>query len=345
MRSLLWRGCLIALVALSSLIVLVCGGLWLPLQAIYHLAIGWVLYLIEVLPEVQLNPSAIASAAAGLMVLAVGIHCVLYRLRKSRTIRTSHTKSARAWATRWTVNLLALFLFLFIAGTSAVGVAHQIRWMATSPELIVGGGFRDSVAQMRASNSLLAIGQAMLAHEEQNGTLPLSHSVDREGRPLLSWRVHLLPYLDQTELYQAFHLDEPWDSPHNLKLLPRMPEVYEMSPVEPTVPPHLTRFQVLVGPGAAFEDQRCLRTADDFLDDPEETFLVVIAASPVLWTKPEDLAYQPEGSVPVLYHFVHRGCVAAMAHGSVRSYSRSATESTLRACISRSAGDRPGSDW
>ena len=43
------------------------------------------------------------------------------------------------------------------------------------------------------------------------------------GKPLLSWRVHLLPFLEENELYEQFKLDEPWDSPHNIKLLDQMP--------------------------------------------------------------------------------------------------------------------------
>src|SRR5205823_10918869 len=51
----------------------------------------------------------------------------------------------------------------------------------------------------------------------------------KQGKPLLSWRVHLLPFLEQDNLYKQFHLDEPWDSEHNKKLIARMPPVYRSS--------------------------------------------------------------------------------------------------------------------
>ena len=48
------------------------------------------------------------------------------------------------------------------------------------------------------------------------------------GQPLLSWRVALLPQLDQLPLFQQIHLDEPWDSPHNRQFAEQMPAVYQM---------------------------------------------------------------------------------------------------------------------
>ena len=58
------------------------------------------------------------------------------------------------------------------------------------------------------------------------GSLPPAAITDKDGRPLLSWRVAILPFLDRSSLYAKFHLDEPWDSPHNLSLLDAMPNVY-----------------------------------------------------------------------------------------------------------------------
>lgn len=64
----------------------------------------------------------------------------------------------------------------------------------------------------------------MHIYHDVNKTLPPAvHSKD--GKPLLSWRVLVLPYIEEDKLYREFHLDEPWDSPHNKKLLSRMPAV------------------------------------------------------------------------------------------------------------------------
>ena len=64
---------------------------------------------------------------------------------------------------------------------------------------------------------------------DEYGTFPPAYSTDKNGKRLLSWRVHLLPYLEQEKLYKEFHLDEPWDSDHNKKLIARMPAVFRSS--------------------------------------------------------------------------------------------------------------------
>src|SRR5207245_2072326 len=72
-----------------------------------------------------------------------------------------------------------------------------------------------------------------------------------DGTPLLSWRVAILPFIDQEDLYHRFHLDEPWDSPHNLDLLQAMPHVFAPK-AGADAEPFTTPYQVFVGPGTAF---------------------------------------------------------------------------------------------
>jgi Protein of unknown function (DUF1559) len=86
--------------------------------------------------------------------------------------------------------------------------------------------------------------------------------------------VLLLPYLEQGSLFDEFRLDEPWDSPHNVALLPRMPRVYAVpSSVAPDVPVDAssTFYQVFVGRGTAFEGPDGLRMAADFPDGTADT--------------------------------------------------------------------------
>ena len=75
----------------------------------------------------------------------------------------------------------------------------------------------------------------------------------KDGKPLHSWRVLILPQLDENTHYKEFRLDEPWDSPHNLPLLQRMPRVYAAPKrVDDPDEPNTTYLQVFVGDGAAF---------------------------------------------------------------------------------------------
>src|SRR5262249_3382628 len=88
---------------------------------------------------------------------------------------------------------------------------------------------------VKSKNNLRQIGIAMNNCDAQSGQLPPGAIYSKDGKPLLSWRVALLPYLESGDptLYGRFHLDEPWDSPHNIKLLNEMPAVYRAPTDEP----------------------------------------------------------------------------------------------------------------
>ena len=75
-------------------------------------------------------------------------------------------------------------------------------------------------------NNLKQIVLAMHNYHDANGFFPQDSVDAKTGKPLLSWRVHLLPYMEEALLYQSFKLDEPWDSEHNIKLLDKLPKVF-----------------------------------------------------------------------------------------------------------------------
>ncbi len=68
---------------------------------------------------------------------------------------------------------------------------------------------------------------AMRNYESAYGHLPPAVVYGENGQPLYSWRVLILPYIEEDELYRQFKLDEPWNSPHNIQLLERMPILYQ----------------------------------------------------------------------------------------------------------------------
>ena len=76
-----------------------------------------------------------------------------------------------------------------------------------------------------SANNLKQLALAMHNYHDAHKSFLPAASHDAEGKPLLSWRVHLLPYLDK-QLYDQFHLDEPWDSEHNRTLIEKMPRVF-----------------------------------------------------------------------------------------------------------------------
>ena len=147
-----------------------------------------------------------------------------------------------------------------------------------------------------AERSLRTLSVAALNYESATQRLPAPAIYADGGQPLLSWRVSILPFVDQQNLYDQFHLDEPWDSPHNLSLLPMMPRVF----AHEGVPIGLTNFLVFVGDDTAFPvpenpgANRGLRLAD-FSDGLSNTILFAQANSDFAaqWTRPQDIAYDP----------------------------------------------------
>src|SRR5262249_21519211 len=157
---------------------------------------------------------------------------------------------------------------------------------------------RDGEPYVGSAHHLQQIGIALVNYHAAAGRLPRRAIRGKGGETLLSWRVQILPFLEQEALYQKFRLDEPWDSPHNLHLMKEMPQVYTRAPWRVTEAPFATHYQVFAGPGTAFEGDG--PTWDDFPDGRGNTLLVVEAAEAVPWTKPADLDYSPKLPVPQL---------------------------------------------
>ncbi len=111
---------------------------------------------------------------------------------------------------------------------------------------IIGPAVRESRRQ-QCVKDLGQIGLAFYEYQRVRGHLPAPALADRDGRPLLSWRVAILPELGYASLYARFHLDEPWDSPHNRALLREMPTEFAC-PGGPGPRAGRTGYLVVVGP-------------------------------------------------------------------------------------------------
>lgn len=149
------------------------------------------------------------------------------------------------------------------------------------------------------SRAIKNMGNGIDLYESKEGKLPPPASRDKDGKPLLSWRVLILPYVEEKELYKEFHLDEPWDSPHNLKLLDRMPDIYK-PPLSYQRPyGSKTPYQVIVGKGAIF-DAGQQPTAEQVNDAGRSSCTILIATTDnmVPWTKPEDISFSADEPLP-----------------------------------------------
>jgi len=197
---------------------------------------------------------------------------------------------------------------------------------------------RSSASRQVSSNNLRQIAIAMHAYHDTNRGLPPQASYDKNGKPLLSWRVLILPYIEQQNLYMQFHLDEPWDSEHNKKLLDKMPKIYASPHDESTSKEHTTYYQGFVGKGAFFEGKQGLRFSD-FTDGTSNTIMIVEAAKAVPWSKPEDIPFDPAKELPNLIRNGANGFQAALCDGSVRLISAKIKPETLKNLIIRNDGN------
>jgi hypothetical protein len=182
----------------------------------------------------------------------------------------------------------------------------------------------------RTVNNLKFMGIAMHNLAAINGGRFPAAAIRKGGEAILSWRVAILPYLEQFALYQRFHLDEAWDSPHNVSLLKEMPHVY--APVIPReTPDYTTPYQCVVGQGSLFDGDEGTRITAVHFARP--ALMIVEAAEPVPWTKPGDLPYDDEKPLLRLGGPFEGGSFASFTDGSVRFLSREHSPETLRVLI------------
>lgn len=145
---------------------------------------------------------------------------------------------------------------------------------------------QDATKAEIARSGLKAIGLAMHSYAGKNGKLPAAYS-SKNGQPLLSWRVHLLPFMEQQALYAKFKLDEPWDSEHNKALISEMPALYTTTGSNPTS--GLTSFLVPRGENMIFQGDKAIGFPE-IPDGTSNTMLMIDAGADkaVIWTRPDD---------------------------------------------------------
>jgi hypothetical protein len=198
--------------------------------------------------------------------------------------------------------------------------------------------FREAQTRMAASNNLKQIGLALHNYHDTHGRFPAAASYDKPGKPLLSWRVHVLPFLEQEKLYKEFHLDEPWDSEHNQKLIARMPAVFRSS--EKLAAEGQTAYLAPVGEATMFPGRDPVRIRD-VTDGTSNTLLVVEAndANAVIWTRPDDLKVDPKQPLAGLAGQPSKGFQALFADGSVRYLPETIDPKNLAALFTRNGGE------
>jgi hypothetical protein len=199
-----------------------------------------------------------------------------------------------------------------------------------------------AAARSHSANNLERMALAMHNYAgAYESRVPPAASYDKSGKPLLSWRVLLLPFLGEADLYKQFKLDEPWDGPHNKKLLDKMPLVY-LAPGQ--TPSGRTHYQVFTGKGTLFDGKKTIQIGR-IPDGTSNTIFAAEAAKAVPWTKPEDLAYDPDKPFPKLGGLFPGGFHVVMADGSAHFLSEKISAETLHHAIQCDDGVPLGYDF
>ena len=233
-------------------------------------------------------------------------------------------------------------------------LSHLIGWSISL--LVIGGvlalllpmntrGGREHSRRSQCKNNLKQIGLALHNYHDQWGTFPPAYTVDATGRRLHSWRVLLLPFLEQEALYRQIDLTKAWDDPVNSEVRLLLLDVYRCP--GDTSPANHTSYQVVNGPGFVFFEDQATRMRD-IKDGISNTLLVleIVGTNSCEWMDPRDtneLALLNSLSAGNASHA--RGRNAVFCDGAVRFLSDEIPFSTVRALLTIDAGDDVGQTY
>ncbi len=157
----------------------------------------------------------------------------------------------------------------------------------------------------------------------------------------LSWRVSILPYLEQGAVYSRFNRSDPWDSPANKPLSQTAVQPYPDAdtPLDPT-----TRIRCFYGRGTMFEREQGVRVTS-VTDGISNTILYVEGGDKVTWSQFNEYKFEPNGPLPALGHPKRETFAAVFADGSVHHIRKTINPTMLRALITREGGEIVSGDW
>ncbi|HKB41163.1 MAG TPA: DUF1559 domain-containing protein [Gemmataceae bacterium] len=246
-----------------------------------------------------------------------------------------------------TRNGKTLTLTTHLEGSTLLDIIDELAGVNLGGGLGAAGKVRQAAQRTHAQNNFKQITIALHsyadAHQGQMPPAVIRHSQTRQ--PLYSWRVALLPYLEEGALYNQLHLNEPWNSAHNLPLLRRTPKVFQM-PGDLPEQEGMTFIQVFTGPNTPFNFDQGPRLPASFPDGTSNTILIAEASRAVNWASPQDIVYS--NKLPPRMFLGTRfvgGTMVGLADGSVRVIDRSVSDDTLRRAIDPADGLLLGPDW
>jgi prepilin-type processing-associated H-X9-DG protein len=195
---------------------------------------------------------------------------------------------------------------------------------------------REAAARAKSQNNMKQVALGMFNDSDANGGFQAPYG-GAPGNKDLSFRVGLLPYIEQQNLYQRINLTQAWDSPGNKPITDTVIPTYS-DPANPSGG-NQTPYRVFVGPGAVFDGSNKRILPATIRDGTSNTILFVSATQSVPWAKPQELPYGPGIPLPPLGSpGTPGGFNAAMADGSVRFIKGTIPEADLRSLIEANDG-------
>jgi hypothetical protein len=196
---------------LGIVVCLVAATFLLTFEGTVALTLGWIVFLLQVLPRMTVNLPNLAVGLVALIAFAAGIH-LMGRSWFRRRAPAQNNPVAR-WRIRWTSSILAAVIVLFSAGISMIGIVHQASWLLTSesPMLVPSLGGWDN-----SENQLRMIGMASLSVGATSGALPPGGTFAPNGNMLHSWETHLLPFVGYY-VPGGIDMERPWNDPASQK--------------------------------------------------------------------------------------------------------------------------------
>ena len=219
----------VAAAILGMLLLLTCSGGYFFLEIPLVLLLGWVWYLMRVIPEIQVNYSALAMGFIALGLFLLGTHMFARKLaeefnRDDPASSLNGDDRPKGWTFRSTLALVTLTIVAFTAGISIVSVVHQGVWMVRSGP-ILQSGMTAVVSRMHSQSNLKQVGIAMHNYHYGCDGVPPGAFFSDDGRPLHGWAAILSPYLEQVEPVDI-DLNVPWDDPANAEAFKQTPSTF-----------------------------------------------------------------------------------------------------------------------
>lgn len=194
---------------------------------------------------------------------------------------------------------------------------------------------RHAARRAQSANNLKQIALAMHNFQDTHQHFPAAAVIGPDGKTPHSWRVAILPFIEQADLHKQYKFDEPWDSEHNLKLLEKIPPIYRAPGDDKSTN---SAYYVLTGKETMFFDKKGTSFAH-ITDGTSNTIMTVEAKRNIPWTKPEDIPFDSSKPLPEFGGFFEDGFNAGLADGSVRFLMQNIDPQVLKALITRGAGE------